>query len=139
MEEFAYRPETGEREGADDGVDDDVVYPQHGNGQPHDAGNEEEPPIAGAGVVFGFDDNGVEQPDKQKCGCSDDEAFEVECVHWDVADVAGLLQRDRYFLLDALVERDEGFGAAHFRYGMDMVFEKFHQVLVVVGINLYYH
>ena len=43
---------------------------------------------------------------------------------------------DGYLAVDALVERDEGFGACDATDALNLVVEQFHQMLVVAGIKL---
>lgn len=65
FEDFLDAPEGGEGEYAEQGGDEDVADAD-GSDDAGDAQQEEEPPAACAPVVFGFDDDRVEESDNQE-------------------------------------------------------------------------
>ena len=76
FEHFAYAPEGGEGEYAEDGGEVEVLDEERGY-DGDDADNEEDPPRLDAEIVFHFDDQWVEQSDAEECADADDEAVIV--------------------------------------------------------------
>ena len=76
LKEFLDTPQRGESEYAYDAAYQGVLNKQCTYGTA-DADEEENPPRAGAEVVFRFDYNGVEQADAEKGGYANEETFVI--------------------------------------------------------------
>ena len=76
LKEFFDAPEGGEAKYAYDTAYQGVFDKQCTYGAA-DADEEENPPRAGAEVVFRFDHNGVEQSDAEECGYANEETFVI--------------------------------------------------------------
>ena len=76
LKEFFDAPEGGESEYTYEAAYQYVFYKQGTYGTT-DADEEENPPRAGAEVVFRFDHNGVEQTDAEKGGDANEESFVI--------------------------------------------------------------
>jgi hypothetical protein len=83
-EEFADAPEGGEGEGTENGVENDVFNEEKSYEKGNEASDKEYPPVAGAGVVFHLDDDGMKDSYDEKCGYANEESFEMERVQWKV-------------------------------------------------------
>jgi hypothetical protein len=79
LEDFENAPEAGECEDAQNGGEDVAVEQERRGGgeQSHD---EEYPPAAGAEVVLGFDDDGVEHSYEEECRQTYDETGKIHNI-----------------------------------------------------------
>ena len=76
LKEFLDTPQRGESEYAYEAAHQYVFYKQGTYGAT-DADEEENPPRAGAEIVFRFDDNGVKQADAEEGGNANKESFVI--------------------------------------------------------------
>ena len=76
LKEFLDTPQRGESEYTYEAAHQYIFYKQGTYGAP-DADEEENPPRAGAEVVFRFDDNGVKQADAEEGGNANKESFVI--------------------------------------------------------------
>ena len=133
LEEFLDAPQRRESHNGRQGTPKEAFDEKSRHCASH-AHQQENPPRACAEIVFGLDNNGMEQADNQKRGQSQQRSLQ-RCRHklsicLDAFSVSG--NADGHGAVDFLLKRDERFSGYHSRDFLYAVVEQLHEVLIVV-------